>query len=108
MTYHREYKKLYDTSRWKRLRLQKLAEQPLCQKCQKKGITLEANVVHHMKPHKGDLNLFYCSIAQLESLCAQCHNIITGQIEPYGFTTDIGLDGWPIDSNHPVYNSQKF
>ena len=101
MPYHREWKKLYDTRRWKRLRLQQLLQaEPLCAKC-KKGLTVAAEVAHHLVPHKGDLTLFYTG--KLESLCAHCHNVITGMDEQHGYSNDIGVDGWPIDSRHPVY-----
>lgn len=101
MTYHREYKKLYDTRKWKRLRLYQLQKEPLCAKCKTKGQTTPASVVHHIVPHKGDLTLFYTG--ELESLCAHCHNVLTGMDEQHGYSNDIGDDGWPTDSRHPVY-----
>jgi 5-methylcytosine-specific restriction enzyme A len=55
----------------------------------------------HKVPHKGDLTLFYTG--ELESLCAQCHNVQTGMVETHGYTNDIGVDGWPTDPRHPVY-----
>lgn len=106
MSYHREYKKLYDTSRWKKLRLLQLAAEPFCDKCKAKGLTVPAQVVHHVVPHKGNLFLFYCG--KLQSLCKQCHDVITGRIEPHGFTNDIGSDGWPTDNNHPVYSERHY
>lgn len=106
---HRKYKKLYDKSRWRNgLRLQKLAEEPLCQRCKRKGLTVAAEVVHHIKPHKGDLTLFFCSTDKLESLCEQCHNVETGRVEQHGFTNDIGSDGWPTDNRHPVYADRPY
>jgi len=100
--YHREYKKLYDTSRWRKLRTYQLRAQPLCEQCRKKGLSVAAEVVHHVTPHKGDPILFFTG--ELQSLCKSCHDHETGQVEQHGYDNAIGLDGWPTDDRHPVYN----
>lgn len=67
------YKKLYNTSRWQALRKVVLNKQPLCVECMKaKRITL-ATVVDHIKPHKGNEELFYDK-ANLQPLCKSCHD----------------------------------
>ena len=93
---------LYDTKRWLRLRAFQLRVKPLCEMCKDKGLTVAAEVAHHVTPHKGDLVLFYTG--RLQSLCKHCHDGITQQRERYGYINDIGIDGWPIDRNHPVYS----
>jgi hypothetical protein len=77
---------------------------PLCALCKDKGLTVEADVVHHLVPHMGDLTLFYHG--KLQSLCKRCHDGITGQKEKHGYINDIGADGWPIDARHPVYTTR--
>lgn len=61
--------------------------------------------MHHIVPHKGNLILFY--MGKLQSLCKRCHDGITQQEERYGFINDIGVDGWPVDSKHPLYGKKK-
>ncbi|MEW6622133.1 MAG: HNH endonuclease [Bacillota bacterium] len=61
--YRREYnreqrpdysRKLYRSTRWRRLRRRFLQENPLCVDCKKTGRLIEATVVDHITPHKGD------------------------------------------------------
>ena len=58
---------LYNSPRWKVLRAQKLKENPCCEIC-----GAEATEVHHIKPHNGDLEVFYDS-DNLMSICHACH-----------------------------------
>jgi hypothetical protein len=37
------------------------------------------------------------------SLCKHCHDSTKRFVEKHGFRPDIGLDGRPLDPNHPVY-----
>jgi 5-methylcytosine-specific restriction endonuclease McrA len=99
---YKSTKRLYDTARWRRLRRIHLAQFPLCDLCEKKGLTVPADVVHHVTPHKGDLVLFWTG--KLQSLCKHCHDGTAQQVERSGFANDIGVDGWPIDPRHPVYS----
>lgn len=73
--------------------------------CLKQGIVAQARVADHVVPHKGDLMLFL--YGALQSLCVNCHNIHKQQVENRGYSASIGMDGWPTDSNHPVYKSKK-
>ena len=99
--YHRWYK----TQRWLRIRRMQLRLKPLCEKCDERGRVEPADSVHHVIPHKGDMVLFYTG--KLMSLCKRCHDGITQQQERYGFTFDIGPDGWPLDPKHPVYQERS-
>lgn len=67
------YKKLYNSSRWQRLRRYALNKQPLCVECLKAKRITPATVVDHIKPHKGDEKLFY-DIGNLQPLCKSCHD----------------------------------
>ncbi|MBV9529900.1 MAG: hypothetical protein JO283_02190 [Bradyrhizobium sp.] len=50
-------------------------------------------------PHKGDWNAFVTG--KLQSLCEQCHRSGKRMSELHGYRTDVGLDGYPLDPNHP-------
>jgi 5-methylcytosine-specific restriction endonuclease McrA len=89
----------YKTARWQRLRRLQLREHPLCAFCLERGRVTAANVVDHVEPHHGDWTKFCTS--KLQSLCEPCHNSAKRQIELRGYCIDIGLDGYPIDPNHP-------
>ena len=69
----RPYKKLYNSSRWQDLRRYVLNKQPLCVECLKNNRITPATVVDHIKPHKGNEDLFY-DINNLQSLCKSCHD----------------------------------
>jgi 5-methylcytosine-specific restriction endonuclease McrA len=85
---------LYRTSRWQRLRLRQLEAEPLCQWCLQSEIIEEATEVHHVHPHKGDLDLFWNG--PFVSTCKPCHSS-RGQLEDHGKKVIVfGADGWPI------------
>lgn len=89
-----EYRKLYATARWKRLRDWFLSENPLCARCIMQEIVEPATVVHHKDAHRGDPEKFWGG--PFEALCAPCHNKF-GQLEDHGKTTiQFGPDGWPL------------
>jgi 5-methylcytosine-specific restriction protein A len=93
----------YGLGRWKKLRAHQLAEQPLCESCLRRNIATPAEVADHVVPHRGDEGAFWNS--ELQSLCKRCHNGIKQQKETIGYSREIGLDGWPTDPDHPVYQS---
>jgi 5-methylcytosine-specific restriction endonuclease McrA len=90
----------YKTSRWQRLRRLQLREHPLCKFCLEVGRVAPATVVDHIVPHRGDWTAF-CT-GKLQSLCERCHKATKRQIELRGYRSDVGLDGWPLDPNHPA------
>lgn len=106
------YRRLYKTARWQKLRAHQLAAEPLCRFCADAGRLTPASVVDHIEPHRGDLDLFF-RVSNLQSLCDaepwRCHSKIK-QIEERhaeadkrrGYSTEIGLDGWPVDPAHPM------
>lgn len=59
--------------RWQQYRKAYLARHPLCVMCQAKGCTVEATVVDHITPHRGDERLFWDE-ANHQALCAPCHS----------------------------------
>ena len=66
------WRKLYNTARWKRLRLAQLAMQPLCEICLSKGDANVATVCDHIEPHRGDVAKFWAG--PFQSLCSSCHD----------------------------------
>jgi 5-methylcytosine-specific restriction enzyme A len=93
--------KLYASPRWGRLRRYQLLEHPLCKYCAERGLVEPATICDHVEPHHGDLNKFW--LGKLQSLCKPCHDGAKREIELYGYRRDIGLDGYPLDPNHPCY-----
>lgn len=98
--YDKPWRHLYKTKRWLRLRMWQLAHHPLCAWCRKKNRLVRATVVHHVKRHEGHEGLFFDS-ENLASLCKPCHDSTAQQIEKTGYSDEIGLDGFPVDPQHP-------
>lgn len=103
-----EYRKLYQTKQWRQLREMVLLRDGF--RCQHKGCNEflkrgvkhpRSAVIHHLKPHKGNLNLFY-DINNLQAVCWSCHSGDIQSIEVKGYDTQIGESGWPIDTKHPA------
>lgn len=99
-----QHKALYNSKRWRDLRLIILTRSPLCVPCREKGRLVPATTVHHVKPHRGDQSLFWDS-TNLQSVCSSCHSGEIQMSEKRGYHSTVGTDGWPIDSNHPFNKS---
>jgi len=93
-------KRWYDSVRWRKARIWFLNLNPLCAICLKMGRTTPATIVDHKEPHKGDYNKFWDS-DNWQSLCASCHSSVKQQQESSGYSSACGVDGQPIDNNHP-------
>ena len=65
----RKHGNLYNTTRWQKLRRVVIAAHPVCQVCGKEVAT----VVDHIKPHRGDPELFFTP-ENLQALCKPCHD----------------------------------
>jgi 5-methylcytosine-specific restriction protein A len=97
-----EYHHLYNRAAWRKLRLWQLSQSPLCRMHQQLGQVVQANVVDHITPHRGDLELFF-ERTNLQSLCKPCHDRHKQAQEhsPDGLLRGAGHDGRPIDLAHP-------
>ncbi len=51
---------------------------PFCIKCHIEGRITRATVVDHIKPHRGDQELFWDEY-NWQPLCKKCHDIKTGR-----------------------------
>jgi 5-methylcytosine-specific restriction endonuclease McrA len=94
------WRALYKTARWQALRLAQLKQQPLCQRCAADRKVSAATVVHHKDKHDGNEIKFF-DPSNLASSCKPCHDAVEQQIEVRGYSTAIGVDGWPVDDRHP-------
>lgn len=71
------------SSRWDRASRAYRAEHPLCRACEGLGRVTPSQVVDHIKPHRGDMELFW-DRGNWQALCKRCHDIKTA-------TEDSGL-----------------
>ncbi len=62
----------YKLAVWRRRREDQLDREPLCRRCFSQGIITEATVANHVKPHRGNWELFING--ELESSCKPCHD----------------------------------
>lgn len=90
-----EWRRWYGLKAWRDRRSHQLEEHPLCRFCEAIGIVTEATVADHIKPHRGDADLFFDGA--LQSLCKQCHDSVKQREESGGEVTIFGADGYPID-----------
>jgi hypothetical protein len=75
---------------------------PMCAKCEREGRTQEANLSHHINEYRESFSELEFWYGPLESLCFDCHAIIHDRARPRDYQTDIGLDGYALDPNHPT------
>jgi len=59
--------------RWQKARETFLKRAPLCAECQRQGRVTLARIVDHVKPHKGDQDLFW-DTSNWQPLCKPCHD----------------------------------
>lgn len=67
-------------AKWQKTRVAYLASHPLCVECEKAGRLTAATDVDHIKPHRGDMGLFW-DRSNWQSLCGLCHKRKTGRGE---------------------------
>ena len=89
---------LYKTKDWYRLRHHQLQAYPLCRRCESQGRVVSAIIADHVKPHRGDVALFFGG--ELQSLCKTCHDSAKQREEKSGVIVGCDVNGLPIDPNH--------
>lgn len=78
MAKDKDYNRLIHTTKWLRLRRDKLSGQPLCERCDELGRLTAATEVHHIIPVENGLTksekerLMFDS-TNLKALCHDCH-----------------------------------
>lgn len=84
--------KIYNSSRWKKLRESKLMQQPLCEICLARGIVNPAIDVHHKDSflnYEGNLRLYKAyDFSNLLSVCKECHSFLHKQGTTHSFNMD--------------------
>ena len=76
-----------------------MREHPLCVMCQGEGRLTAATVVDHVKPHRGDLVLFW-DRANWQGLCKLHHDAAKGREERRGAAIGCDVLGVPNDAGH--------
>lgn len=72
MSTAKERAEIYSTDRWHELRLVAMERDGyLCVECAKKGLTVGAQIVHHIRPIRSGGDPW--ELDNLESLCRDCH-----------------------------------
>ncbi len=69
----RDSARFYCSARWRTLRLSKLRQDPLCERCKAQGTLVPATIVHH-KVERRDEPELELEWDNLESLCPSCHS----------------------------------
>lgn len=90
--------RVYDTRRWRRLRLLQLREYPLCAHCERRGITQAANEADHILSIERGGEPF--SLANLQSLCKTCHSRKTAGDDGKCVRHGCDTTGTPMDPAH--------
>ena len=81
-----QYLKYYNTKTWKVLRDNQLHNHPLCERCLEKGITKQAECVHHRIPFSQGITEaqrweLFSDPNALQSLCNECHREIHKELK---------------------------
>lgn len=59
---------------WPKLRAMKMAADPLCEACGRRGLVVAGAQVDHIVPHKMNGDLMY-DMDNLQALCTECHGL---------------------------------
>lgn len=96
-----QFKHLYNSARWKRMRVRQLEAEPLCRMHAALAQLVPATVADHIKAHRGDEELFFDE-ENLQSLCKPCHDAHKQAQEHSvnGILRGAGHDGRPLDLAH--------
>ena len=70
--YRHHNTKFYQSTAWRKLRAEKLRQNPICEQCVRIGLIIPAQVVDHIVPINKDGAAL--DIDNLQSLCHPCHN----------------------------------
>lgn len=68
--------RLYNNRRWREASARYLSKHPLCVMCEQRGLVTTSTETDHIKPHKGDEQLFW-DVTNWQALCKPCHSTKT-------------------------------
>lgn len=80
----KEKHKLYASKEWQALRLLKLQEHPICERCGKELATCVHHIIPFMQfstPEERKLHAIYIDLSDLMSLCDKCHEEIHKELK---------------------------
>jgi len=97
--HNRPWREWYNDAQYRARRKHQLQKQPMCEECLAQGRTTPATIADHVEPHGGDIRKF--RTGTLRSLCKPCHDRKWSD-DRRGYSTAVGLDGYPIDPAHPA------
>ena len=80
-----QYQHIYQDRRWKRMRAAKIANNPLCEKCEVEGRVTPTTEVHHKIPFQTGRNTEEVERLAFEwdnlmSVCTSCHKELDNKI----------------------------
>lgn len=75
-----DWSRLYNSRAWKAASRRFLAEHLLCITCEREGRSSLATQTDHIRPHRGDLRLFW-DATNWQPLCQSCHSRKTARGE---------------------------
>ena len=84
------------TAAWAKASKGFLRANPLCVMCLDRNLVTSATVTDHVKPHKGDMELFW-DPDNWQALCKRCHDRKTA--------TEDGGFGRVVSGSHPAAHS---
>ena len=81
MSRHPTYIKLINTTKWRKIRIEKLKANPLCEECRRNDKLTLANEVHHITPVESvsgetSMERLMYDRKNLMSVCHACHKEI--------------------------------
>jgi len=94
-------KRLYDSVAWRKLRKSFLSDPHhcMCVMCEREGRDVPATVADHIRPHNGNIKLFWDE-NNLQGLCAAHHSKSKQQLEKSGRFSGCDENGMPLDLGH--------
>ena len=70
--------------------------------CLQRGVVRASEVVDHKQRHTGHRDPLFWDQNNMQALCKPCHDGTKQQADVLGYAKDVGIDGWPLDPNHPA------
>ena len=89
------------TRRWDRSAKAFVTEHPLCLGCEAIGRAVPTELVDHIEPHKGDMELFWREDNRQPS-CGWHHRVVKAELERLFFIGAIAVDQLRLDSAKAV------
>lgn len=99
-----QYRRLYNTARWRTIRRRQLEREPLCRLCSAVGRDTFATVCDHVDPKAKETETGFFA-GPFQSLCDaepwRCHSSLKQKQEKRGYLPGCDLNGRPVDADHP-------